>query len=937
MSSVLERLRVALAPGIAVEREIARGGMGIVFLGRDTRLDRPIAIKVLKPELTTAIAAERFLREARHAGGLHHPNVVQVHQSGEADGLLYYTMPLVTGETLADRLERGALSPREVVRLGLDLLAALGAAHGHKLIHRDVKPSNIFLTRDRALLGDFGVAYAVETTGDGRTQPGQFRGTVAYMAPEQLQERPLTERTDIYAVGLVLYEATTGRRYQPLRDPARVDWSCVPRYLRGPIRGALQLEPEDRWQDVATFAAALESAERRWWTRWSAVGTLATAAVVLVAVKSFPQPIDRTSRDLAVFPFGTVGLADSTMGKRVAGLVDWSLARAQQVTTSPRNIVYGEWYASRLPPAERPAVLTGRPTRSRNSLWGNVHPAGDLLEVRFSVVGEGGKPVFEGTVIGSAADPAALADSIAAVITRQAFFKTTRHARKDDLRIRVKSEALQQFLLGEDALARDAWLTAERYYLRAFELDSTFVLAGWRLGNVRRWMPLRTDPPYPPGLLGLLHTHGAAVPEADRHLIEAQFQPSGRPRFEQYEEAMGVAGDDANAPLLFGDELFHRGPLAGRSLGEAEAMLARAVEADSTLAPAWEHLAWVRIRLGDREGAGEALTQLERWASGPEESDIHVPTFIRMAYALRFGDSAVQGQVMDGLGQSERSLALAARGALSFELPDAQVTLGTALAHDGKTAEARASGFIARGVALVTLGRPMEAQASFDSAVALFPDPREARLQAAQWRVIPAALGVPGWSEEERELGRAALRAMTSDEVVGRRAAWSLALDGRARGDTAAAAVDGEDLAPLLSGMSSAAHERWDVALAASEPALAFDSAGRGDPFLRAALHLERGTWFEQSGNAEEADRSWLWYENLDVVGWPSAAAQAAEVDWALATYARLRRSRLALSEGRQPEGCALAESVAERWANAEPSVAAAGAELAALARRCAP
>ena len=107
MASVLERLRAALAPGIAVEREIARGGMGIVFLGRDTRLDRPLAIKVLKPELATAVAAERFLREARHAAGLRHPNVVRVHQSDEADGLLYFTMDYVTGETLAAHLERG--------------------------------------------------------------------------------------------------------------------------------------------------------------------------------------------------------------------------------------------------------------------------------------------------------------------------------------------------------------------------------------------------------------------------------------------------------------------------------------------------------------------------------------------------------------------------------------------------------------------------------------------------------------------------------------------------------------------------------------------------------------------------------------------------------------------------------------------------------------
>jgi tetratricopeptide (TPR) repeat protein len=932
MVSVLERLRAALAPGIAVEREIAHGGMGIVFLGRDTRLDRPLAIKVLRPELATAVAAERFLREARHAAGLQHPNVVGVHKSGEAGGLMYFTMDYVTGETLAARLERGALAPREVVRVGLDLLAALGAAHRHKVIHRDIKPSNIFLTPGRALLADFGVAYPMDATGDGLTQTGQPIGTIPYMAPEQLQEKArITERTDIYAVGLVLYEAATGQRYPARREPRKVDWSRVPRFLRRPIRRAVQLEPDERWQDVASFAAALESAESRWRVRWTAVGALVVAAVVLVGWYSRPGVPPRTY-DLAVFPFGSVGLADSSMGPRVAGLTDWALSRAQQVTMAPRQTVHSTWYASRLAPAERLRRLTGPATQSRNGVWGNVSPKGDLLEVRFSVVGEDGKPVFEGAVTGSAADPAALADSVAALITRKVFSEPTKLVQVSGIR----REALSELVLGDNALAREQWLTAERYYLRAFQLDSTFVLAAWRLGNVRRWMPLRTDPPYPAGLLTLLHKHAAGVPEVDRHLIEAQFKPSGASRFQQYDKAVSLGGDDANAYLLYGDELFHRGPLAGRSMWEAVDMLNRSVLADSTLAPAWEHLAWARIRLGDAERADSALRQLERWAGGPEGSEIHVPTFIRMAYTFRFGGAAVQAQINDSLSRSPELLTLAARGALSFELPAAQVALGTALAHSGVTPHARASGFIGRGVALVTLGRPAEAQASFDSAAALFPDPREARLQAAQWRVIPAALGVPGWSEEERERGRLALRAMRTDEAVGARAAWSLALDARARGDTAEAASYAESLASLLSGMDSAAQGNWDGALAASEPALALDSAGRGDPFLRAALHLERGAWLERAGLAAEADRSLLWYENLDLVGWPGAAAQAAEVDWALATYARSRRARLALAAGNRAAGCPLAESVADAWSKPEPLVAAAARDLAALAQGCA-
>jgi serine/threonine-protein kinase len=949
MVSLLERLRAALAPGIAVEREIARGGMGVVLLGRDTLLDRPLAIKLLKPELSTATAAERFLREARHAAGLRHPNVVQVHHAGEADGLLYYTMDYITGETLAARLERGPLPPRELVRLGLDLLAALDAAHRHNLIHRDVKPSNIFLGRDRALLGDFGVAYAIDTSSTALTLPGNPVGTLAYISPEQLREMPVTERTDIYAVGLVLYEAATGRRWPPLTDPARGDWSGVPRHLRDPIRRALQLEPEDRWQSVGLFARALASAERR-----SRVGTIVGAAAAVgvaglllasYAAWNDDLPDRGITRDLVVFPFTTVGLADSSMGPRLAALPGWSLEQSQELTLAPRQIAFRAWRGSDLLPARRLAALTGERTRSRYGAWALVRPRGERLEVQLSVVGAAGEPVFGGTVTGDAADPAALGDSVARVITRAVFSRFDRRIRTAAALARVTPEAVDQFLLGEEAFARDAWLTAERHYLRAFQLDSSFALAGWRLGNARRWLPLRADPPYPPGLLELFRSNREAVPAVDRHLIEAQFQPSGAPRFERYEQAMLVAGDDPYAPLLYGDELFHRGPLAGRPMRDAVPLLERAVATDSTLAPAWEHLAWVLIRLGEGERAGATLSQLERWADRAAESEIHLPTFLRMAYAFRFGDPADQGEVMEALSHSPEALALAARGALSFDLPAAQAALGAALAASGQSPELRASGFVARGVALVALGRPAAGQASFDSAIALFPNPGEARLQAAEWRVIPSSLGVAGWSGSERERGRAELQAMTGDPSFGTRAAWALALDAYGRGDTAEArsrreglrVTDREEgLALMLIGLGQGARGDWQAALAATEPALAFDSAGHApDPFLRAVLHLKRGEWLERSGRPADADRSWLWYENLDVRGWPNAEAQPAEVDWALASHARSRRAGLALGRGERSEGCALARRVIETWAEAEPAVATVGRKLAAMAQEC--
>ena len=948
-TTVLERLRAALAPGIAVEREIARGGMGIVFLGRDTLLDRPLAIKVLKPELATAISSERFLREARHAAGLSHPNVVRVHYAGEADGLLYYTMDYIAGDTLATRLEGGRLHARDVVHLGLDLLAALGAAHRHKLIHRDVKPSNIFLTPKRALLGDFGVAHAIDTSATALTQPGQPVGTLAYISPEQLRDQPVTERTDVYAVGLVLYEVATGERWPPLTDPDQGNWSGVPRHLRGPIRRAIALAPEDRWSSAAAFSAALGSAERRWRVRVG-TGTVATgvAAALLAAWLWARDDIPETplDRDLAVFPFTAAGLPDS-LGRRLASLTGWSLEQVEGLTLIPRQTTYRAWRSSELPPERRLVALTGERTWSRYGAWALVRPRGTRLEVQLRVVDATGGPVFEGSVTGSAEDLAELGDSVAEAITRAILAGDDRGERQAAALASIRPEAVDEFLAGEDAFSRDAWIAAERHYLRAFELDASFVLAGWRLGNSRRWLPLRRDPPYPLGFYELYQQHRGQVPAADRALIEAQFEPSGAARFKHYDRALLVAGRDPYAPLLYGDELFHRGPLAGRPMHDAISMLERAIRSDSTLAPAWEHLAWALIRSGDGPRAGVALTSLERWASREEGVDIHLPDFVRMAYVFRFGDPQARRQVTGTLAKSPEGLLLAARGALSFELPEAQVQLGAALAANGATAEQRASGHVGRGVALVALGRVSEGQRALDMAALLFPEPREARLQAAEWRVVPASLGAPGWSERERERGREALRAMTSDPPLRARASWALAMDAYARGDSAEGRrrADGVGpsggqpaLASMLAGMARAAQGDWSAALAASEPALAYDSAGHApDPFLRAALHLKRGEWLERTGSAEAADSSWLWYENLDQRGWPDAEAQPSEVDWALGTYARARRARLALEQGDREAGCALARHVNQRWSGAEPVMRHAAGMLAELARVCAP
>ncbi len=295
MASFEGRLRAAFTPRYEFRRELGSGGSASVWEALDRTLDCAVAIKVLRPEQATAVAAERFLREVRTLARLRHPNIVRLHDAGEKDGLLYYVMDLVEAPTLKDRLAERALTREEAVDLGSDLLAALEAVHGAELVHRDVKPSNLFLTADRALLADFGIATSADTTSsEGLTEDGRFVGTRHYAPPEQvIPGGKVTARSDLYSTGLVLYEALTRGEWSDGRPPS--DWSGVPDDLKRILARALDPDPAKRWPDARAFRDGLagrrpepdrarvvwnrESRGSRW--RGTSVLLLAGVAVIL--------------------------------------------------------------------------------------------------------------------------------------------------------------------------------------------------------------------------------------------------------------------------------------------------------------------------------------------------------------------------------------------------------------------------------------------------------------------------------------------------------------------------------------------------------------------------------------------------------------------------------------------------------------------------------
>lgn len=212
MSSLLERLQNALGDRYRFERELGAGGMAIVFLATDLRHQRRVAVKVMRQELASAIGTERFLREIKLAARLQHPHILQLFDSGETDGLLYYVMPYIAGETLRHRLLSGALSVSEATRILRDVADALAYAHSEGLVHRDIKPDNVMLSGRHALVADFGVAKALGASASQEiTGTGAAIGTPAYMAPEQISPTgSIDHRADLYAFGVMAYELIAG-------------------------------------------------------------------------------------------------------------------------------------------------------------------------------------------------------------------------------------------------------------------------------------------------------------------------------------------------------------------------------------------------------------------------------------------------------------------------------------------------------------------------------------------------------------------------------------------------------------------------------------------------------------------------------------------------------------------------------------------------------
>jgi len=278
LTDPLSRLSSALADKYRIERELGAGGMATVYLAQDIKHDRKVALKVLRPELAAVIGGDRFLQEIKTTANLHHPHILPLHDSGEAEGLVYYVMPYIEGESLRARLDRDKQLPvDEAIRIARETADALDYAHRQGVIHRDIKPDNIMLHDGHVVVADFGIALAASRTegGSRMTETGMSLGTPHYMSPEQaMGEREIHASSDVYALACVLYEMLMGE--PPFTGPTvqaiiakvmtdsphamTVHRKSIPPYVEAAVLTGLEKLPADRYATAAEFGAALTGA-----------------------------------------------------------------------------------------------------------------------------------------------------------------------------------------------------------------------------------------------------------------------------------------------------------------------------------------------------------------------------------------------------------------------------------------------------------------------------------------------------------------------------------------------------------------------------------------------------------------------------------------------------------------------------------------------------
>ncbi len=626
--------------------------MATVYLARDRKHDRPVALKVLRPELSAAMGPDRFQREITLATRLQHPHILSVYDSGMVDAtptgppLYWFAMPYVEGESLRARLQRDRQLPvDEAVRIAHEAARALDHAHRHGIIHRDIKPENILLTADGdTLVADFGVGRAFSGTdeSDRLTETGVVLGTPAYMSPEQVAgERNLDGRTDVYSLGTVLYEMLAGeppftgataqvivaRRLAEAPRPIRPARDSVPPELERVVLRSLARAPADRYtaaafadaMDVARHApAALPASQQdtgevkaprahgRWWIGAVVAALLAALAAAWLLHRRAGASLALDDSLVAVAPFDVLDPKLELWREGVVDLLSRNLDGAGPLRSVAPTVIVRRWRGRADPES---AAELGRATGAGLVVYGSLLGAGrDSVRFRATLLDVARGRALEEWELGDEADRI---DRLTDSLTLRVLQGLGRTRPIGAVRLAglgsTSLPAMKAFLHGEQFHRRSEWDSALGQYVRAIELDSAFPLALRRAGTALGWS--RTGHDSLSNALAIRagkHNRGLAPRDsllvtADSlmaSLLEAGLMANradsgwgGRLRrlFATMEHATTRYPQDPEVWYLLGEAGNHMGPFAGRPYWEHGAAFDKAIALDSAFAPSYLH------------------------------------------------------------------------------------------------------------------------------------------------------------------------------------------------------------------------------------------------------------------------------------------------------------------------------------------------------------
>ncbi len=745
MSDTFQRLRSALADRYVLDREIGAGGMATVYLAQDLRHRRPVALKVIRPELGGPQGVERFLREIELAARLQHPHILPVFDSGVVGGgaaaMPYFVMPFVEGETLRQRLEReGRLPPEDAVAIAGEIADALAYAHGHNVIHRDVKPENILLSGGHAVVADFGVAKAIEIGAAGErpaggasslTAVGLAIGTPHYMSPEQATGRDAVDaRADQYSLGCVLYEMLVGRPpFTGETAQAVVAKAMTAPRPRPPVLGdvvtrALAADPATRYPDMAALAAALRErpgarigrTSRRWVAAALALVLVASGAGAWLATRRGPGTVATAAETVAVLPFNASGPGVEFLGEGMVDLLATNLNGVGGIrTVDPRRVVH-RWGDDGPAggDAVQHALAVGRDLRAGSVVFGSAVSAGGRVRLAADIYSVAGDQLGRAQVDGPVDSVLPLVDRLSLALLRDVW-----RSREPVPTVRLAAvttdslQALRAYLRGEQHYRRLSFDSALAGFSRAVEVDSTFALAHFRRALAFGWTGgYGSEGSRQAAAAGLRFAH--RLPPRDRRLLAhySLFERGKPASVDSLRAFVAENPEDLEGRYLLGEALHHTRAFTGVSADTIIAAFDSVLARDSALAPAALHPLELALHRADRARFRRYEAIFE--STAPPEQIVIVRALAGLVWGPAPRDSALRLSWRTSPGWTREAL-YSAYYRESVGSDTVMRLLRQAAALVGNSKEGEVFALAARGAALAGLGRLGESRAVADT------------------------------------------------------------------------------------------------------------------------------------------------------------------------------------------------------------------------------